>query len=84
MREIWEKDDRVYYLDLDSDKGWIESDFRLPAAGISSVLMMDKETVYVLPFYSTHSNYYVIKIDQILPKELIQSGKGTTNNGAHE
>ena len=68
----------IYYLDLNDTKGWIKSSFSLQKAGLYSVVMMDKDTIYVLPCSCGHQEYFAIKLNKILPETLIRESIQTS------
>ena len=68
----------VYYLDLNDDEGWVQSRVKLGKAGYYTALMMNENTIYVLPSFCGETEYYIIKINQILPESLI--AKSRSNN----
>ena len=60
----------VYYLDLNSDQGWIKTEYKLAKGGWCNAVMINHDAIYVLPYYDW-DDYYEIAVDDILPQRLI-------------
>ena len=62
---------KIYYLDIKDDKGWIESELELKTASSHNALMMDEDTVDILPFYDSQL-HLIVKVEDILPASLLR------------
>ena len=52
----------VYYLDVSGDVGWVHSKFKLPKGDRFNALLMDKDTIHIMPFYSAANYHYICNI----------------------
>ena len=65
---------KVYYLDITDEKGWVESEFELRNASSHSALLMDEDTVHILPFYDSQQ-YLIVKGQDVLPESLLRNSQ---------
>eukprot|EP01084_Bolivina_argentea_P098475 176981_1 len=63
--------DNIFYLDLlNKNDGWKECKLKCPKPSTYNAVLMNNNTVHIIPFY-VHKDHYSIPIKKLLPNKLI-------------
>merc|ERR1712154_306599 len=72
------KVDDIYYIDLMSkdkeSEGWKESTMKCPKSGDCQAVLVDDETIHIIPYYE-YTEHFSIDVSYLIPSNLLNPNK---------